>query len=183
MRLEVAALLQKKGQLTISSSDYKFLWVVDFPLISYDEEQKRYVSTHHPFTSPVKEDVTLLETDPLSVRGQHYDLVLNGVELGGGSIRVHSPEVQRLIFSKVLKLDDAVIESRFGYLLRALQFGAPPHGGIAIGFDRLVALLSGTTSIRDVVAFPKTQRGQDLMSLSPGTVEEKQLKDLGIRSI
>jgi len=183
VRLELAQILQKRGALTIAADNYKFLWVVDFPLLTYDEDQKKFVATHHPFTSPVKDDVPLLKTDPQAVRGQHYDLVLNGVELGGGSIRIHSPEIQRFIFENVLKLPADVVENRFGYMLKAFSFGAPPHGGIALGFDRLVALMAGTTSIRDVIAFPKTQKGQDLMSMSPGIVEAKQLQDLGLQYI
>ncbi|MDR1665456.1 MAG: aspartate--tRNA ligase [Puniceicoccales bacterium] len=180
LRLEAEMLLEKWGRGVKTKKTYDFIWVTDFPLISYDETSGRYVATHHPFTAPLKADIDRLSSDPLAVRGQHYDLVLNGVELGGGSIRLHSSELQRRVFSEVLKLDESVIESRFGYLLRALQLGAPPHGGIAIGFDRLVALLAGTNSIREVVAFPKTQRGQDLMSLSPGTVTDSQLRELGI---
>lgn len=183
IRLEVAQLLQKRGSLTLASDDYKFLWVVDFPLLTYDEDQKKFVATHHPFTSPVKDDIELLKTDPKAVRGQHYDLVLNGVELGGGSIRIHSTEIQNYIFEKVLQLPADIIENRFGYMLKAFSFGAPPHGGIALGFDRLVALMAGTTSIRDVIAFPKTQKGQDLMSSSPGVVETKQLQELGLQYI
>ena len=183
VRLELAQILQKRGVLTLAANDYKFLWVVDFPLLTYDEEQKKFVATHHPFTSPVKEDIPLLKTEPQSVRGQHYDLVLNGVELGGGSIRIHSPEIQRFIFENVLQLPADIVENRFGYMLKAFSFGAPPHGGIALGFDRLVALMAGTTSIRDVIAFPKTQKGQDLMSMSPGVVDNKQLQELGLQYI
>lgn len=181
IRLEVATLLVKRGTLTLSPTDYKFLWVVDFPLLTFDEEQNKYVATHHPFTSPVREDIPLLKTDPKRVRGQHYDLVLNGIELGGGSIRIHNTDIQRFIFENVLKIPSDIVESRFGYMLKAFSFGAPPHGGIALGLDRLVALMAGTTSIRDVIAFPKTQKGQDLMSMSPGYVEDKQLKDLGLQ--
>lgn len=183
VRLEIAEILQKRGVLTISNQDYKFLWVVDFPLLTYDEEQKKFVATHHPFTSPVKEDIPLLKTDPRRVRGQHYDLVLNGIELGGGSIRIHNAELQRFIFEDIIRIPRDVVESRFGYMLKAFSFGAPPHGGIALGFDRLVALMAGTHSIRDVIAFPKTQKGQDLMSMSPGVVEPKQLRDLGMQFI
>ena len=164
-------------------SGFKFLWVVDFPLLTYDEEQKKFVATHHPFTSPVREDIPLLKTDPHHVRGQHYDLVLNGIELGGGSIRIHATELQRFIFEKILNIPENIVEDRFGYMLKAFSFGAPPHGGIALGFDRLVALMAGTHSIRDVIAFPKTQKGQDLMSMSPGCVEPKQLRDLGLQYI
>ena len=183
IRLEIAEILQKRGVLNISDQDYKFLWVVDFPLLTYDEEQKKFVATHHPFTSPVREDIPLLKTDPHHVRGQHYDLVLNGIELGGGSIRIHSTELQRFIFEKILNIPQSIVEDRFGYMLKAFSFGAPPHGGIALGFDRLVALMAGTHSIRDVIAFPKTQKGQDLMSMSPGCVEPKQLRDLGLQFI
>ena len=183
VRLAVAEILQKRSVLTLSDKDYKFLWVVDFPLLTYDEEQKKFVATHHPFTSPVREDIPLLKTDPHHVRGQHYDLVLNGIELGGGSIRIHSSELQRFIFEQILEIDSRVVEDRFGYMLKAFSFGAPPHGGIALGLDRLVALMAGTHSIRDVIAFPKTQKGQDLMSMSPGCVESKQLRDLGLQYI
>ena len=148
----------------------------------FDEEHGRYVATHHPFTSPVPEDIELLDSDPKSVRGQHYDLVLNGMEMGGGSIRIHQPELQKKVFEDVLKIPADVVESRFGYMLKAFKFGAPPHGGIAFGLDRIVALLCGTTSIRDVIAFPKTQRGQDLMAQSPTPVTAKQLKELHIQT-
>jgi aspartyl-tRNA synthetase len=180
IRLEAAALLQKRGKLAIRADDWRFLWVVDFPLMSYDEEQKTYVATHHPFTAPVAEDAALIDTDPKAVRGQHYDIVLNGMELGGGSIRIHQPALQKKIFEDVLKIPADVVENRFGYMLRAFTFGAPPHGGIAFGLDRIVALLCGTTSIRDVIAFPKTQKGQDLMAGSPTPVTPKQLKELHI---
>jgi aspartyl-tRNA synthetase len=183
IRLECAALLQKRGKLTIPASQWNFLWVVDFPLMSYDEETKRFVATHHPFTSPVPEDAALLDTEPQNVRGQHYDIVLNGMELGGGSIRIHQPALQEKVFKEVLKIPADVVESRFGYMLRAFKYGAPPHGGIAFGLDRLVALLCGTTSIRDVIAFPKTQKAQDLMAQSPTPVTPKQLRDLHIQTV
>ena len=180
IRLEAAALLQKRGKLTLRPDDWKFLWVVDFPLMIYDEESKSYVATHHPFTAPVPEDAALLDSNPKAVRGQHYDVVLNGMELGGGSIRIHQPALQKKVFEEVLKIPADVVESRFGYMLRAFTYGAPPHGGIAFGLDRIVALLCGTTSIRDVIAFPKTQKGQDLMAGSPTPVTAKQLGDLHI---
>jgi aspartyl-tRNA synthetase len=180
IRLECAALLQKRGKVTIPANQWNFLWVVDFPLMTYDEEAKRFVATHHPFTSPVPEDVALLDSDPQKVRGQHYDVVLNGMELGGGSIRIHQPALQEKVFKDVLKIPADVVESRFGYMLRAFRYGAPPHGGIAFGLDRMVALLCGTTSIRDVIAFPKTQKAQDLMTQSPTPVTAKQLRDLHI---
>ena len=182
VRLDSAALLQKRGKIELRPDDWKFLWVIEFPLMIFDEEHGRYVATHHPFTSPVPEDIELLDSDPKSVRGQHYDLVLNGMEMGGGSIRIHQPELQKKVFEDVLKIPADVVESRFGYMLKAFKFGAPPHGGIAFGLDRIVALLCGTTSIRDVIAFPKTQRGQDLMAQSPTPVTAKQLKELHIQT-
>jgi aspartyl-tRNA synthetase len=183
VRLDCAQLLQRRGKLTVRSDDWKFLWVVDFPLMSYDEESGRFVATHHPFTAPVPEDLALLDRDPKAVRGQHYDLVLNGMELGGGSIRIHQPTVQKKVFEEVLKIPADVVESRFGYMLKAFTYGAPPHGGIAFGLDRICALLCGTTSIRDVIAFPKTQKGQDLMAQSPTPVTAKQLKELHIQTV
>jgi aspartyl-tRNA synthetase len=183
IRLEAAALLQKRGKLDIRADDWRFLWVIDFPLMTYDEESKRHLATHHPFTSPVPEDVPLLDSAPEKARGQHYDVVLNGMELGGGSIRIHQPSLQKKVFEEVLKIPADVVESRFGYMLRAFTYGAPPHGGIAFGLDRMVALLCGTTSIRDVIAFPKTQKGQDLMAASPTPVTPRQLADLHIATV
>ena len=180
MRLDAAALLQKRGKLTIRPDDWKFLWVIDFPLMTHDEAENRYVATHHPFTAPVPDDTQYLDSDPKKVRGQHYDVVLNGTELGGGSIRIHQPALQKKVFEDVLKIPADVVESRFGYMLKAFTYGAPPHGGIAFGLDRVVALLCGTTSIRDVIAFPKTQKGQDLMAQSPTPVTPRQLKELHI---
>ena len=180
IRLECAKLLQARGKLSIPADQFNFLWVIEFPLMLFDEEQGRYVSAHHPFTSPVEEDIKYLDSDPLRVRGQHYDIVLNGVELGGGSIRIHQPQVQEKVFRDVLKIPEDIIESRFGYMLKAFKYGAPPHGGIALGFDRIVSILTNRQSIRDIIAFPKTQRGQDLMAQSPCPVTEKQLKDLHI---
>ncbi len=183
IRLEAAQLLVKRGKLTLRPDDWKFLWVVDFPLMSYDEERGGYAATHHPFTAPVPEDAAFLDSDPKKVRGQHYDVVLNGMELGGGSIRIHQPALQKKVFEDVLKIPADVVESRFGYMLKAFTYGAPPHGGIAFGLDRMCALLCGTTSIRDVIAFPKTQKGQCLMTQSPTPVTEKQLKELHIRTV
>src|SRR5215216_6126890 len=183
LRLESATLLQKRGKLTIRHDDWKFLWVIDFPLMSHDPVEDRYVATHHPFTAPVPEDTPFLDSNPKAVRGQHYDVVLNGMELGGGSIRIHQPALQKKVFEDVLKIPADVVESRFGYMLKAFTFGAPPHGGIAFGLDRMVALLCGTTSIRDVIAFPKTQKGQDLMAQSPTAVTAKQLKELHIATV
>ena len=180
VRLECAKLLQARGKLTISPKQFNFLWVIEFPLMLWDEEQNRFVSAHHPFTAPVKEDVPLLDTNPHAVRGQHYDIVLNGVELGGGSIRIHNPDMQKKVFEDVLEIPKDVVETRFGYMLKAFSYGAPPHGGIALGFDRLVTMLAGRSSIRDLLAFPKTQRGQDLMAQCPSAVTPRQLKDVHI---
>lgn len=180
LRLECAQLLVKRERLQIAANDYKFLWVIEFPLMLKDEESNRYVSAHHPFTAPVTEDAALLDTAPEKVRGQHYDIVLNGVELGGGSIRIHQPALQKKVFEDVLKIPADIVESRFGYMLKAFSYGAPPHGGIALGFDRLCTVLAGSTSIRDVIAFPKTQKGQDLMAKCPGPVTARQLSDVFI---
>jgi aspartyl-tRNA synthetase len=183
IRLESAALLKQKGRLSLPTDQYNFLWVIEFPLMLWDEEEKRYVSAHHPFTAPVKEDEPLLATDPAKVRGQHYDIVLNGVELGGGSIRIHNPAVQKRVFEDILKIPQDMVESRFGYMLKAFAYGAPPHGGIALGFDRVVAMLAGRPSIRDILAFPKNQNGRDLMADCPSPVTAKQLRDLRIRTV
>ena len=158
----------------------KFVWVTDFPLFEWSEEEKRNVSMHHPFTSPVEEDAPLLETEPARVRAKAYDLVLNGTEVGGGSVRIHDMDLQRRIF-KALGLSDAETETKFGYFLEALSFGAPPHGGIAFGLDRLVMLLAGEESIREVIAFPKTTSALDLMTGSPSEVDERQLTELGLK--
>jgi aspartyl-tRNA synthetase len=178
IRVYCADVLKARGKLVIAPDRFDFLWVVDFPLLSFDKEQNRWYSSHHPFTAPVAEDVALLATDPKKVRGQHYDIVVNGVELGGGSIRIHQPEVQKLIFEQVLQIPPDLVKARFGYMLEAFRYGAPPHGGIALGFDRLIAILCGTPSIRDVIAFPKTAKGADLMTDSPAGVEARQLRDL-----
>ena len=183
IRLEAATLLEKRGQLHRDPRDWRFLWVVDFPLMLFDAEEGRYLAAHHPFTAPVEEDLELLDREPQAVRGQHYDLVLNGVELGGGSIRIHRADLQKKVFEEVLGLDPQVVEDRFGYLLEAFSYGAPPHGGIALGFDRMVALLADRASLRDVVAFPKTQKGQDLMAAAPGPVTERQLRDLYLQAV
>jgi aspartyl-tRNA synthetase len=201
IRLYCAEVLTAQGKLTIDPKRFDFLWVVDFPLLNFDKEQNRWYSSHHPFTAPV------LETDPekikdgcvwegflpskedegpkfkltkstKEIRGQHYDIVVNGVELGGGSIRIHDPKLQEFIFNEVLQIPANEVEMRFGYMLEAFRYGAPPHGGIALGFDRLNAILCGTPSIRDVIAFPKTAKGTDLMTEAPAAVEPKQLRDL-----
>jgi aspartyl-tRNA synthetase len=178
IRLYCADVLKTQGKLTIPADRFDFLWVIEFPLLGFDREQNRWYSSHHPFTAPVTEDIPLLKTDPKKVRGQHYDVVVNGVELGGGSIRIHQPDVQKTVFEEVLQIPPDMVKARFGYMLEAFRYGAPPHGGIALGFDRLIAILCNTPSIRDVIAFPKTAKGTDLMTDSPGSVEPKQLRDL-----
>src|SRR5277367_2362101 len=178
IRLYCADVLKSQGRLTIPADQFNFLWVIEFPLLGFDREQNRWYSSHHPFTAPVADDIPLLKTDPKKVRGQHYDVVVNGVELGGGSIRIHRPDVQKTIFEELLAIPPEETKLRFGYMLEAFRYGAPPHGGIALGFDRLIAILCGTPSIRDVIAFPKTAKGTDLMTNSPSTVSPRQLRDL-----
>lgn len=180
IRLYCADILKCEGRLNIPPGRFDFLWVVDFPLLSFDKEQNRWYSSHHPFTAPVEEDVPLLKADPRKVRGQHYDIVVNGVELGGGSIRIHQPQVQKTVFEEVLQIPPEETQLRFGYMLEAFRYGAPPHGGIALGFDRLNAILCGTSSIRDVIAFPKTAKGTCLMTEAPAAVSARQLRDLHI---
>jgi aspartyl-tRNA synthetase len=160
---------------------WNFLWVVNPPLFEYDEEQKRWVAAHHAFTRPHDEDVQYLQSDPGRVKCHRYDCVLNGFEIGGGSIRLHDPNVQAKVFA-ALGIGAEEAQQKFGFLLQALRFGAPPHGGIALGMDRLSMLMTGTPSLRDVIPFPKTQKGTDLMTDAPGTVEPSQLKELHIRS-
>ena len=178
IRLYCADVLKGQGKLVIDPKQFNFLWVIEFPLLGFDREQNRWYSSHHPFTAPVAEDIALLKTDPKKVRGQHYDIVVNGVELGGGSIRIHQPDVQKTIFEELLAIPPEETKLRFGYMLDAFKYGAPPHGGIALGFDRLIAILCGTSSIRDVIAFPKTAKGTCLMTDSPSHVSPKQLRDL-----
>jgi len=178
IRLYCADVLKTQGKLVIPADQFNFLWVIEFPLLGFDREQNRWYSSHHPFTAPVTEDIPLLKTDPKKVRGQHYDVVVNGVELGGGSIRIHQPDVQKTIFEELLAIPPEETKLRFGYMLDAFKYGAPPHGGIALGFDRLIAILCGTQSIRDVIAFPKTAKGTCLMTDSPSQVSPKQLRDL-----
>jgi aspartyl-tRNA synthetase len=157
-----------------------FSWIVEFPMFDYDDEERRWVAMHHPFTSPRDQDFALLESDPGKCRAKAYDLVINGSEAGGGTIRIHDPVVQQTVFS-LLGIDEKTAEERFGFLLRALKYGAPPHGGIALGIDRWVMLFGRLDNIRDCIAFPKTQRASDLMTGAPGDVETKQLKELGIK--
>jgi len=164
----------------VDESKYNFVWIVDFPLFEYDEEANRYVALHHPFTAPVEEDKGLFETEPLKMRARAYDLVLNGMEIGGGSIRIHDRRTQSAMFKALSIGPDEAVE-KFGFLLEALEYGAPPHGGIAFGLDRLVAILTGTESIREVIAFPKTQKAICTLTDAPSEVDIKQLRELGLK--
>ena len=175
LRLELA---QQAGLL--DPKRFAFAWIVDFPLLEWEEADRRYVAMHHPFTSPVDEDVERLSTDPGSVRAKAYDLVLNGSEIGGGSIRIHDQALQRRMF-ELLNIGADEAEARFGFFLDALDYGTPPHGGIALGLDRIVALLAGEASIRDVIAFPKTATAMDLMAGAPAGVDRRQLKELRLK--
>jgi len=160
---------------------FQFVWIVNFPLFEWNEEQGRYDSLHHPFTSPVEQDMEKLDTDPASIFSQAYDIVVNGSEIGGGSIRIHNSEIQQKVF-KLLNISEEQAQSRFGFFLKALQYGTPPHGGIAFGLDRIIMLLTDTENIRDVIAFPKTLRGQCLMTDAPSEVDKKQLEELNLRT-
>ena len=164
----------------LNDQEYKFLWVVDFPLFEYDEKEDQWHAMHHPFTSPKEEDAALLKTDPHACKANAYDIVLNGVELGGGSIRIHDKEMQEDMF-KALNMGEEEINEKFGFLVEAFRYGTPPHGGLAYGLDRLVMLLTGETSIREVIAFPKNQAAQCMVSEAPGVVDEAQLEELGIK--
>ncbi len=172
------SLAEKLGE--IPQGTLEFLWITDFPMFEYDEEEKRFKAMHHPFTSPREEDLALLETDPLKVRARAYDLVLNGTEVGGGSMRIHRNDVQQKVFS-ALQISPEQAEEKFGFLLEALQYGAPPHGGIALGVDRMLAILTGSESIREVIAFPKTQKATCPLTGAPAPVSPEQLKELGLK--
>ena len=174
LRLEIA-----KRYNLIEEGKFNFLWVTDFPLLEHDEEENRFVAMHHPFTAPKDEDLALLDTDPGKVRAKAYDIILNGVELGGGSMRIYNSDLQQKMF-EVIGLPADEIEARFGFLIDAFKYGAPPHGGMAYGFDRLLMLLDGCDSIRDVIAFPKVQNASELMTNAPDIVDAKQLDELGI---
>jgi aspartyl-tRNA synthetase len=158
---------------------YVPLWVVDFPLVEWDEETKRFYAMHHPFTAPKPEDIPMLDVDPGKVHANAYDLVINGIEIGGGSIRIHDSQLQAKMFD-VLGFTPEQAQYRFGFLMNAFKYGAPPHGGIAFGFDRWVSLFAGLSSIRDVIAFPKNNQGRDVMQDSPSVIDDEQLKELGI---
>jgi aspartyl-tRNA synthetase len=175
LRLEVARRME-----LIPGSAYEFVWITKFPLLEYDETEKRLQAVHHPFTAPVEEDIPLLDEQPEKVRARAYDLVLNGTEIGGGSIRIHVPEVQERMLS-ILGISPEQAQVKFGFLLEALKYGAPPHGGMALGFDRLVAIMAGVNSIREVIAFPKTTSATCLLTDAPSGVDEAQLKELGLR--
>ncbi len=164
----------------IDANDHRFVWVVDFPMFVWNADEKRPEALHHPFTAPAPEDLDRLESDPLNIRSLAYDLVWNGTEIGGGSIRIHQPEVQARVF-RVLGISDEEARAKFGFLIEALKYGAPPHGGLAFGLDRILALMAGADSIRDVIAFPKTQKAADLMCEAPSPVGEAQLRELGLR--
>ena len=176
LRLEMGNRLGLRDKNTFSA-----LWVLDFPLLEWDEETERYHAMHHPFTSPKPEDIVLLDTDPKNVRANAYDMVINGTEIGGGSIRIHDRALQALMF-KHLGFSAEEAQKQFGFLMDAFEFGAPPHGGIAFGFDRLTSIFAGLDSIRDVIAFPKNNSGRDVMIDSPSTIDDKQLKELKIKT-
>jgi aspartyl-tRNA synthetase len=176
---QLRLILAKKDGL-LRPDQFAFTWVVDFPLLEWDPEEKRYNSMHHPFTSPLDEDADKLERDPANIRAKAYDLVLNGSEIGGGSIRIHDSAMQRRVFS-LLNISDEEARLRFGFFLEALEYGTPPHGGIALGLDRITAILANESSIREVIAFPKTAAAVDLMSSAPSPVDPRQLRELHIQ--
>jgi len=176
---QLRLILAKKDGL-LKPDEFRFTWVVDFPLLEWDPEEKRYNSMHHPFTSPLDEDMAKLDSDPGNIRAKAYDLVLNGSEIGGGSIRIHDSAMQSRIFS-LLNISDEEAKLRFGFFLEALEYGTPPHGGIALGLDRITAILANESSIREVIAFPKTAAAVDLMSSAPSPVDARQLRELHIQ--
>src|SRR5208282_3990983 len=178
LRVALAQKYSGRHQL-FQKGDYRFLWVTNFPMFEYDEGEKRWMAAHHPFTSPHDEDMDKLETDPAMVRALAYDVVLNGTELGSGSIRIHRQDVQSRIF-RALGMTEEEARSRFGFFLEALEYGTPPHGGIALGLDRIVMILAGADSLREVIPFPKTAAAKDLMMEAPTPVAEAQLRELGI---
>jgi aspartyl-tRNA synthetase len=180
--IALAALGSLRKELSQSQTrkGFAFAWITDFPLFEWSAEERKIVSVHHPFTSPHEADIALLDKDPLRARAKAYDLVLNGYEIGGGSIRIHDFDLQRKIFG-ILGLTDKETEEKFGFFLEALSYGTPPHGGIALGFDRIVMLLAGEESIRAVIPFPKTTSALCLLTGSPAEVGEKQLDELGLR--
>jgi aspartyl-tRNA synthetase len=163
-------------------SVFKPLWVVNFPLLEWDEDSQRFYAKHHPFTSPVPQDIPLLDTNPRAVRANAYDLVINGVEIGGGSIRIHNRDLQKKMF-RVLGFTDELAQDQFGFLMNAFEYGAPPHGGIAFGFDRWCTIFGGGESIRDFMAFPKNNSGRDVMIDTPASISQEQLKELNIKLI
>ena len=174
LRLEIARNLE-----LLDKNQYNFLWVTEFPLLEWDEEDNRFVAMHHPFTMPMDEDLPLLDTDPGKVRAKAYDIVLNGTELGGGSVRIFQDDVQAKMF-EVIGLSKEVAEERFGFLLSAFKYGVPPHAGLALGLDRMIMLMTQADSIREVIAFPKVKDASCLMTEAPNIVDEVQLEELGI---
>ena len=163
----------------IDENRYEFLWIIDWPLFEYDEQEGRYYAAHHPFTMPFVEDIELMDSNPMEVRAQAYDMVLNGYELGGGSLRIYEREIQEKMFS-LLGFTTEEAKAQFGFLLEAFEYGTPPHGGIALGLDRLVMLLAGRTNLRDTIAFPKTASASDILTKAPSAVSDDQLKELSL---